>query len=562
MLGNLSIGFKVGLPVLSLLILLSVVATVGYRGIVEIGESSHDALTRVAKMQHIAASIKVELGAATIAEKDAILESDDLEIKSFAQLFERSSERAFTLADELIAISGSAERHAVHILLKQAIIEYIEAARRSVERSLIHDNDGAFRISKEQVMPLRVKVEKQAVEVASFADRALSRAVEENEGIEDAAETNLLTTMILGGIPCALFTGVMVVVFIVKPLRKMATSMEAVAKGDLSLTVDGTDRRDEVGTLAKSLQVFKESGLEVRRLQEEAEMLKSRAEAERKQALLQLADSFEASVKGVVDAVAASATEMEASAQMLSATAEETTRQGTVVAGASEQASTNVNTVAGATEELSASIQEISRQVSTSSTIAARAVTEAGETSEIMSRLALAAQEIGDVVGMISTIASQTNLLALNATIEAARAGEAGKGFAVVASEVKALAQQTAKATEEIAAKASEIQQATETAARSIDGISGTIGRMNEISTTVASAVEEQQAATKDIAINVAQAAQGTAEVSSNIVGVTSTAAETSAAASQVLGAAGGLSREAEKLRMEVDGFLAKFRAA
>jgi methyl-accepting chemotaxis protein len=349
---------------------------------------------------------------------------------------------------------------------------------------------------------------------------------------------------------------------LVRPLLRVQTAMETIAKGDLSVIVEGTDRRDEVGTLAKSLQVFKESGLEVRRLQEEAEMLKSRAEAERKQALLQLADSFEASVKGVVDAVAASATEMEASAQMLSATAEETTRQGTVVAGASEQASTNVNTVAGATEELSASIQEISRQVSTSSTIAARAVTEAGETSEIMSRLALAAQEIGDVVGMISTIASQTNLLALNATIEAARAGEAGKGFAVVASEVKALAQQTAKATEEIAAKASEIQQATETAARSIDGISGTIGRMNEISTTVASAVEEQQAATKDIAINVAQAAQGTAEVSSNIVGVTSTAAETSAAASQVLGAAGGLSREAEKLRMEVDGFLAKFRAA
>ncbi|HYE50413.1 MAG TPA: methyl-accepting chemotaxis protein [Azospirillaceae bacterium] len=347
-----------------------------------------------------------------------------------------------------------------------------------------------------------------------------------------------------------------------KVLVRLSGLMSRLAGGDLAVEVEGRERGDEVGEMARAVQVFKENGLEMRRLEAESARQKEAAEAERKRALRELADRFEASVKGVVDAVATAATEMESAAQAMGATAEEATRQSTTVAAAAEQASANVNTVAGATEELSASIQEIARQVAASAGISSQAVGEARQTGGIMGDLSTSAQKIGEVVGLISSIASQTNLLALNATIEAARAGEAGKGFAVVASEVKALAQQTAKATEEIGMKAQEIAQATGMAVRSIEGISNTITRMNEIAATIAAAVEQQQAATRDIAGNVAQAAQGTAEVTGNIVGVTQAAGETGAAATQVMGAAGTLSREAETLRGEVGRFLHTVRAA
>jgi methyl-accepting chemotaxis protein len=349
---------------------------------------------------------------------------------------------------------------------------------------------------------------------------------------------------------------------VTRPVLAITGVMRRLSQGDLDVAVDYQDRRDEIGHMAAAVQVFKENAIERRRLESEQEAIKQQAEASRRTAMMQLADRFEASVKGVVETVSSAATEMETSAAVLSGSAEEASRQATAVAAAAEQASTNVNTVAGATEELSASIQEISRQVTTSTQIAARAVDDANRTDGLMRELTESARQIGEVIELINSIAGQTNLLALNATIEAARAGEHGKGFAVVAHEVKQLASQTAKATDSIQAKVQEIQTATGGAAEAIRGIGGTINHINEITSAVAAAVEQQNAATRDIAGNIQQAAAGTQEVTTNIVGVTQVSSETGSAAGHVLQAAGSLTREAEVLRNEVSRFLAEVRSA
>ena len=559
---DLPLLHKLAVPLLLLVTAMAVLVWVGHSGLVTVSGTAKEALTRTVKREATALSIQVALNEATVAEKNAILEVEPDAVRAAAQAFRRAVGSAREQADLLVSLSADPERRRVNQSLRAAIDEFAEAAGRSVDLGARGEKDAALAVSRSQVRAARMKSATLAEDVVAVAETAVKVAIVSTNETAVEAERLLLLVAGIGSTGSVGLMAWIVVVYVVRPLRGTTVAMETIAKGDLTVAVEGTGRKDEIGSLARSLQVFKDNGLEVRRLQAETEAQTVQAEKERKAALLRMAGDFEASVKGVVDAVATAATEMEAAAQSLSASAEEATRQATAVAAASEQASTNVNMVAGATEELSSSIQEISRQVANSSEIAGRAVVEASQTGSIMGELAASAQQIGDVVGLINSIASQTNLLALNATIEAARAGEAGKGFAVVASEVKALAQQTAKATEEIAAKAGEIQQATGTATRSIEGISATIGRMSEIATSVAGAVEEQQAATKDIAGNVAQAAQGTVEVSSNISGVTNAAGETGAAATQVLGAAGGLAREAERLRREVDTFLATVRAA
>ena len=341
----------------------------------------------------------------------------------------------------------------------------------------------------------------------------------------------------------------------------MTGLMGRLAGGDLEVTVSGIERRDEIGAMAKAVQVFKDNAVAARRLEAEQKAEQVRKE-QRQQAVEGFIKGFDESVAGSLGLLASASTELQSTAQSMTATAEEAQRQSTAVAAASEQASTNVQTVASAAEELSSSIQEISRQVTESTRIAGQAVDEATRTNDKVQALAEAAQKIGDVVKLIADIAGQTNLLALNATIEAARAGEAGKGFAVVASEVKSLATQTARATEDIAAQVKAIQGATGDSVQAISGITTTIGRINEIATTIAAAVEEQGAATQEIARNVQQASAGTAEVSSNIVGVNQAAADTGAAATQVLGASGELSKQGETLRAEVNTFLANIRSA
>jgi methyl-accepting chemotaxis protein len=347
-----------------------------------------------------------------------------------------------------------------------------------------------------------------------------------------------------------------------RPVNAMTTAMTTLASGDVSVEVPARDNTDEIGAMAKAVHVFKNNMIETERLRAEQVAQKQQAEEQQRQSTLALADSFEAAVGDIVRGVSSQAIELKAAAQSMTATVEETERQSTVVAAASEQASANVLTVASAANKLSASIAEIGRQVATSADITAEAVRDAERTNEHVRGLAAAARSIGDVVKLISDIAGQTNLLALNATIEAARAGDAGKGFAVVASEVKSLANQTAKATEEIGSKISEMQTATSHSVEAIQGIAQTIAQINEIATTIASAVEEQGAATQEIARNVQQAAAGTTEVSQNIVGVTKAANDTGAASSQVLGSAGELSQQSEALKSQVESFLSNIRAA
>jgi methyl-accepting chemotaxis protein len=349
---------------------------------------------------------------------------------------------------------------------------------------------------------------------------------------------------------------------ITRPLGGLKASMERLAKGDLNTEIPGLDRRDEPGEMALTVQVFKDSMIESERLRLEQEVQKARAETDRRQELVRFADSFEAEVKGVVNAVAVQATDMTASAKAMSDTADLGMQQSTAVATAVQQASANVQTVASAAEELATSVHEIGRQVQESSKIADKAVSEAGRTTTIVAGLDKTTQRIGEVVQLIETIAAQTNLLALNATIEAARAGEAGKGFAVVASEVKSLAGQTAKATDEIKAQIGEVQAATGETVQAIRAINDTIHQMNEIAVTIASSVEEQNAATQEIASSVQQAAQGTGNIANNIAGVSRATSDTGTAATKVLGTAAELSRQSETLRRHIDNFLATVRAA
>ncbi|HYH17256.1 MAG TPA: HAMP domain-containing methyl-accepting chemotaxis protein [Azospirillum sp.] len=348
---------------------------------------------------------------------------------------------------------------------------------------------------------------------------------------------------------------------IARPVVAMTVAMRALASGDKAIDIPGRGRGDEVGAMAETVQVFKDNMIEAERLaaQQEAE----RAAKERRGAVVErLIRTFDDTVSGVLGGVASASTELSRTAESMAALAEQTDRQAAASAAAAEETSANVQAVASATEEMAVSIQEISQQVSRSSAIAARAVSEAELTTGSVRGLAEEASRIGEVVKLIQDIASQTNLLALNATIEAARAGDAGKGFAVVASEVKALANQTATATEQISAQISNVQAATRGTVASIEGIGATIGTMSEIASTIAAAIEEQNATTAEITRNVQQAAQVTGEVSGDIAQVRQAATQAGSAATQVLGASQDLSRQAEDLRREVETFLAGIRAA
>ena len=352
------------------------------------------------------------------------------------------------------------------------------------------------------------------------------------------------------------------VLSIARPIRRIGDVLLQLAGGNKAVEIPYTRRGDEVGDNARTAQTFKENLIRIDLMEAEQKNQEAAAAARRKEEMTKLAGVFEAAVGGIIDSVSAASQQLEAAAGTLSGTAEETQQLSGMVAAASEEASTNVGAVASAAEEMSTSVVEIGRQVHDSSRIASEAVEQAKRTDVRINELLKAAGRIGDVVKLITAIAEQTNLLALNATIEAARAGESGRGFAVVASEVKALANQTAKATEEISAQVAAMQQSTSDAVSAINGITQTIGQMSEITVGISAAIEEQGAATREIARNIQSVAAGSNEINTHIGAVTSAATATGTAASDVLANARELDGQSEMLRSAVDGFLAKVRAA
>jgi methyl-accepting chemotaxis protein len=381
----------------------------------------------------------------------------------------------------------------------------------------------------------------------------------------EAAAARAQLHLLLGTL--AILAGAVLLAFLLgrglsRPLTAITAVMNRLSSGDTDVAIPGGDRKDELGTMAVAVDVFRRSMIEAGTMRETQEAAKQQAELEKKALQRQMADRFEADVKSVVGAVAKATQEMQRVAGEITASVNGTSERAAAAAAASGEASASVSTVAAATEELASSVAEIGRQVTHSSGVADAAVAKAGQTTEMVAGLTAAGEKIGDVLRLIGAIASQTNLLALNATIEAARAGEAGRGFAVVASEVKELASQTAKATEEIAGQVTAIQSATGDCVIAISGISDTIREISGIATTIAAAVEEQDSATREIARSVQQAAAGTNEVSTNIAGASHAADQSRTLADNVLVASGELSQHAAALFESVDTFLASLRDA
>ncbi|MDF0494116.1 methyl-accepting chemotaxis protein [Bradyrhizobium yuanmingense] len=445
--------------------------------------------------------------------------------------------------------------------LKAATASYFGQAAVAVDKELpAARSDGKYGGTADEL----AKVIVPAIQMFyGVRDAALAEAAERASSARDGA----LAMLALAGVAVLALLGtlggvtIMLRRRVVTPLGRIADVIGALAAGQHEVEIPATGRSDEIGQVAGSLQHFKDSLL-AKKSADEAAAIEAEAKLKRSQRMDQIAREFEAMIGDVINTVSSASSELETSAGTLTSTAEQSEKVTATVAAASEQASTNVQTVAAAAEEMASSVDEISRQVQDSARIAGEAVQQAGRTNEHVGELARAAGRIGDVVELISQIAGQTNLLALNATIEAARAGEAGRGFAVVASEVKALAEQTAKATGEISQQISGIQTATEDSVGAIKSIGDTISRMSEIASAIAAAVEEQGAATREISRNVQQAARGTQQVSASIVDVQRGASQTGSASSNVLASARSLSGESSRLKTEVGKFLDAIRAA
>jgi len=478
---------------------------------------------------------------------------------AFHDEFKRNAETIRQVLDE-IRVTGGDQTKVTLDRIGDNLKQLNEAGDNIFRLSSSFAQDQANQALNGVYAPIEAKIAK---DVQSVFDRSKTTADEASATL--ARSHRMLLWIVLSTATGAIVTlsaiGVLVIRNVTSRIRRLTTAMSRLAEGELTAVIVGAEDRDEIGEMARSVRVFKDSMIEADRLAGEQRAQQARKE-ERQKVIEGYIGQFDRSVRSALEALASAAAEMRATATSMAATAQQTQRQAGTVASASEQTSANVQTVAASAEEMTNSISEIGRQVTQAAQTAKQAVEDAQRTNGTVNTLAEAAQKIGQVVELIQDIASQTNLLALNATIEAARAGEAGKGFAVVASEVKSLANQTAKATEEIAAQIGSIQTVTGEAVTAIQGIGGTIGHISEISTTIASAVEEQGAATQEIARNTQQAAKGTEQVSSTIAEVNRAAGESGVAAAHVLASAEQLGRQSETLRADIDHFLEKIRAA
>ena len=445
--------------------------------------------------------------------------------------------------------------------IKKGWSAYLEDGKKLIELSRKNENEAAAALFSGKLRDDFRQIRKTLEMDLAFNVDEGKKEADKGAEVYRSARFWIFAALAMAALFCAAM-GFTIILSVSRPITSMAETMRRIAGGEMSAKIPGVERKDEIGDMASAVLVFKDNALETERMRNEQAAAERSAAEQRKQEMHKLAGAFEGAVGEIVDTVSSASTELEASASTLTVTAQHAQKLATAVAAASEEATTNVQSVASATEELSSSVNEISRQVQESARVANDAVDQARRTNDRVSELSKAAARIGDVVELINTIAGQTNLLALNATIEAARAGEAGRGFAVVASEVKALAEQTARATGEIGQQISGIQAATEESVGAIKQISGTIERLSEISQAIAAAVEEQGAATQEISRNVQQAARSTHEVSTNITDVQRGAGDTGSASSQVLSSAQSLSRDSNRLKTEVDKFLHTVRTA
>ncbi len=578
---NLRIGTKLAITSGLTILVVAVMIYLQITGGADVRLATDKAATQQAIAQN-AAEAKASVRGMQIGIRDILMATTADELKKADDYFADRTTAALKFNGEMARLSQSAENHQ-RMDRQKVLIESLRNGKDQLEtlrrqeltveaKNADHSAEGSAQMAKLVQEVVRIRKEVTApinVEIEALANKITDFGKEHSEAAQAEARAESATlerTSLIAGITMALLligACVFSVFSIARPMRALSASMEELAGGNFAVVLPGLGRKDEVGDVAGAVEKFKVVSEQKARDEAEAKMKQDQIAAQQRKAdMVKLADRFEGAVGEIVETVSSASTELEASASTLTATAERSQELTTMVAAASEEASTNVQSVASATEELSSSVNEISRQVQESARMASEAVGQARTTNDRVSELSKAAARIGDVVELINTIAGQTNLLALNATIEAARAGEAGRGFAVVASEVKALAEQTAKATGEIGQQIAGIQAATNESVDAIKEISGTIEKLSEISSTIAAAVEEQGAATQEISRNVQQAAQGTQQVSSNITDVQRGASETGSASSQVLSAAQLLSGDSNRLKIEVAKFLNTVRAA
>ena len=558
---NLKLVQKIAIPLIVLLAVIGGILWTAKVALSDLNASMHKITDVTAVRLEAALGMMAAVNEATVNEKNIILETAEATRRVYDDAYRKSVAAALQHADRSIAMADNPERRAVNQATKDAILDFDRINRRSIEHGLKNETEAAFKISSTEGRPARQKLVGMLQERVERNQRDLDEAKADAAALAASVERNLYVTAGVGLVAVFGLLGWIAVVMVARPLTRMAADMAVIAGGNLDIAVVGADRRDEVGSLARSLQVFKDNGLEMRRLHAAQERAKADAEAGRRALMNEMADHLDSTVNAVVTQVSAAVSQVQGNAHQMSAMAEQSKAQAMAVSAATQQAAANVQTVATAAEEMAGSIAEISRQVARSADVARRAVGCAEGANRSIQSLADQANAIGDVVKLITDIASQTNLLALNATIEAARAGEAGKGFAVVASEVKSLANQTAKATDDIASQIGSMQHATGATVQAIGEITATITEMDEIATTIASAMEEQDAATKEIARNVQQAAQGTEDVSTNIAGVEQAANGTGTAARGLMGAADSLVEQTSALTVEVDRVIRQVRA-